>query len=47
MIEVVFTSPSAVSLLAFYFRESFEDTNASLTEEKDIAGSAKVINLGV
>ena len=47
MIEVVFSSPSAVSLLAFYFRESFKRTNGSLTEEKDIAGSAKVISLGM
>ena len=47
MIQVVFSSPSALSLLAFYFRESFKPTNGSLTEEKDIAGSAKVINLGM
>ena len=45
MIEVVFSSQ--VSLLAFYFWESFKRTNGSLTEEKDKAGSAKVINLGL
>ena len=47
MIEVVFSSPSAVSLLAFYFRESFKRTNGSLTEENEEAGSAKVISLGM
>ena len=45
MIEVVFSS--RVSLLASYFRESFKRTNGSLTEEKDKAGSAKAINLGM
>ena len=47
MIEVFFSSSSAVSLVAFYFRESFKRTNGSLTEEKDKAVSAKVINLGM
>ena len=45
MIEVVFSS--RVTLLSFYFRESFKYTNSSLTEEKDKASSAKVINLGI
>ena len=56
MIKVVFSS--RVSLLAFYFRESFKRTSlfmhshalviyGSLTEEKDKAGSAKVIKLGM
>ena len=45
MIEVVFYS--RVSLLAFYFRESFKYTNSSLTEEKAKASSAEVINLGI
>ena len=47
MIEVFFSSSSAVSLVAFYFRESFKRRNGSLTEEKDKAVSAKVINLGM
>ena len=42
MIEVVFFF-SRVSLLAFYFQESFKRTNGSLTEEKD----KRVINLGM
>ena len=45
MIEVVFSS--RVSLLASYSRESFKRTNGSLSEEKDKAGSAKAINLGM
>ena len=57
MIEVVFSS--RVSLLAFSFRESFIKRaqvcslscvsfhDGSLTEDKDKAGSAKVINLGM
>ena len=45
MIVVVFSF--RVSLLSFYFRESFKCTNSSLTEEKDQASSGKVINLGI
>ena len=45
MIVVVFSS--RVSLLSFFFRESFKCTNSSLTEEKDKATSGKVINLGI
>ena len=45
MIEVVFSS--RVRLLASCFRESFKRTNGSFTEEKDKAGSAKAINLGM
>ena len=54
MIEVVFSS--RVSLLTFYFRESFKRTifftrirqqYGSLNEEKVKASSAKAINLGM
>ena len=45
MTEVILSS--RVSLLAFYFRARFKRTNGSLTQEKDKAGSVKVINLGM
>ena len=45
MIEVVFSS--RVSLLAFYFEESFTAHKWFFAEEKDKAGSAKGINLGM
>ena len=45
MIEVVFSS--RVSLLAIYFGESFTAHKWFFAEEKDKAGSAKGINLGM